>query len=159
STLFRSRMDMFKFLKFIVHLVILCTILGVLALVVPPFIGFHTTIIDSADTETNLDFGSVTYARSVPTEALQNGDSVVVSQNGGDYSLRVTGNGEEENSDTMEDPTGSLAETQTIALGSQANRVILTVPYLGFLMVAVQSTEGLIIIGLAVLFLIILCII
>lgn len=150
---------MSKFLKFIVHLVILCTILGVLALVVPPFIGFHTTIIDSADTETNLDFGSVTYARSVPTEALQNGDSVVVSQNGGVYSLRVTGNGEEENSYTMEDPTGSLAETQTIALGSQTNRVILTVPYLGFLMVAVQSTEGLIIIGLAVLFLIILYII
>lgn len=150
---------MSKFLKFIVHLVILCTILGVLALVVPPFIGFHTTIIDSADTETNLDFGSVTYARSVPTEALQNGDSVVVSQNGGVYSLRVTGSGEEENSYTMEDPTGSLAETQTIALGSQANRVILIVPYLGFLMVAVQSTEGLIIIGLAVLFLIILYII
>lgn len=150
---------MSRFLKFIVHLVIICTILGVLALVIPPFVGFSTTVIDSADTETNLDFGSVTYARAVPAEALQTGDSVVVNQDGGIYALRITGTGEEENSYTMEDPTGTLADAQTVSVGNQASRVIFTVPYLGFLLVAVQSTEGLIIIGLAVLFLIILYII
>lgn len=145
---------MSKFLKFIVHLVIICTIAGVLALVVPPFMGINTTVIDSLQTQSNLPFGSVTYAKSVPVEALQSGDSIVISEENGVYVYEFVGAGEEGTYSVKD-----AGNEKTVALRNRTPRVMLTIPYLGFLLVAVQSVEGLIILGLAVLFLIILYII
>ncbi|MGI6070465.1 MAG: hypothetical protein ACOYBE_08565 [Blautia sp.] len=150
---------MSKFLKFIVHLVIVCTIIGVLALVIPPFAGINTTIVDSAEMKTNLPFGSVTYAKPVPVEALQAGDSVVVSEDGGTYRFRLTSADAEQGVFTVKDTTDTKGEDKNISLKHKAPRVILTIGYLGFLLVAVQSVEGMIILGLVVLFLIILYII
>lgn len=150
---------MSKFLKFIVHLVIVCTIIGVLALVVPPFLGINTTIVDSADMETNLPFGSVTYAKSVPVGALQTGDSVMFNEDGGIYRYRLTGADAEQNVFTVKNTRDSKGEERDIALKNNAPRVIITIGYLGYLLVAVQSVEGMIIIGLVILFLIILYII
>ena len=53
---------MSRFLKFIVHFVVLCTIACVVALAVPPFYGVETVIIDDSSKVTNLELGSVTYA-------------------------------------------------------------------------------------------------
>lgn len=146
---------MSKFLKFIVHLVILVTVVGVLALVVPPFAGIDTTVIDSARTETNLPFGSVTYARTVPIASLQTGDSIVYRSNGSVYSYEIQGIQAEEGIYQVEDAGG----TKDLALSGRAPRVIVTIPFLGYLLVAVQSVEGLVILGLVLLFLIILYII
>ena len=53
---------MSKFLKFIVHFVIVCTIVLILGMALPPFFGVTTVIVDSADKASNLPMGSVTYA-------------------------------------------------------------------------------------------------
>ena len=53
---------MSKVLKFIVHLVVICTLICVLGLVLPPFFGVRTVIVDKSDSATNLPVGSVTYA-------------------------------------------------------------------------------------------------
>ena len=58
---------MSKFLKFIVHFVIICTIILILGMALPPFFGVSTVIVDSSDKVTNLPMGSVTYAIPVRT--------------------------------------------------------------------------------------------
>ena len=45
---------MSKFLKFIVHFVVICTILCVVALAVPPFFGVTTEIRDDSTVKSNL---------------------------------------------------------------------------------------------------------
>ena len=50
---------MSKFLKFIVHFFVICTIVCVLGLALPPFFGVRTVIMDSSDKATNLPVGSV----------------------------------------------------------------------------------------------------
>ena len=45
---------MSKVLKFIVHLVVICTLVCVLGLVLPPFFGVRTVIVDKSDKATNL---------------------------------------------------------------------------------------------------------
>lgn len=59
---------MSKFLKFIVHFIVICTIICVVGLAVPPFLGITTEILDDSSKETNLPMGSVTYAIPVKTE-------------------------------------------------------------------------------------------
>ena len=58
---------MSKVLKFIVHFVVVCTIVIVLGLALPPFFGVSTVIVDKPEKETNLAMGSVTYAIPVKT--------------------------------------------------------------------------------------------
>lgn len=48
---------MSKFLKFIVHFVIICTIALILGMALPPFFGVTTVIVDSTDKATNLPIG------------------------------------------------------------------------------------------------------
>ena len=48
---------MSKFLKFVVHFAIICTIAIVLGLALPPFFGVTTVIVDKPDKETNLAMG------------------------------------------------------------------------------------------------------
>ena len=62
---------MSKFLKFIVHFFVVCTIVCVLGLALPPFFGVRTVIMDSSDKATNLPVGSVTYAIPVNWNLLQ----------------------------------------------------------------------------------------
>ena len=53
---------MSKVLKFIVHFIVICTIVCVVGLAVPPFLGITTEIMDDSSKDTNLPMGSVTYA-------------------------------------------------------------------------------------------------
>ena len=69
---------MSKFLKFIVHFFVICTIVCVLGLALPPFFGVRTVIMDSSDKATNLPVGSVTYAIPVKTEDVAAGTLTVV---------------------------------------------------------------------------------
>ena len=76
---------MSKFLKFIVHLVIFCTIICVLALTIPRFCGIYTAINDGTYEDTNLPVGSVTYAREASLDSLNRGDSILVQNQGNVY--------------------------------------------------------------------------
>ena len=61
---------MSKVLKFIVHFVVICTLICVLGLVLPPFFGVRTVIVDKSDKATNLPVGSVTYAIPEKSSAI-----------------------------------------------------------------------------------------
>ena len=67
------------FLKFIVHLIVFLSIISVLALAVPPFVGISTVVIDDADKETNLPLGSVTYGKEISGSEVLIGDSIWIT--------------------------------------------------------------------------------
>ena len=69
---------MSKFLKFIVHFVVICTILCVVALAVPPFFGVTTEIRDDSTVKSNLAMGSVTYATSDERGRLSDSDRGII---------------------------------------------------------------------------------
>ena len=150
---------MSKFLKFIVHFVVICTIICVLALALPPFFGVKTQIMDDSSKESNLSMGSVTYAIPVKAEEISVGDSLLVQEDSSAYKYKITAIDLEKNTLTVVDPTVSGAETVSAMIKEYVPKIVLTVPFLGYLLVATESIEGLIVLGLAVLFLIILYVI
>lgn len=150
---------MSKFLKFIVHFVVICTIICVLALAVPPFLGIRTEIMDNSGKESNLPMGSVTYAIPVKAEEAAIGDSLLVQENSSAYRYRITAIDLANKTFTVVDPTVSGGETVSAVIKEYVPKIVLSVPLLGYLLVATESIEGLIVLGLAVLFLIILYVI
>ena len=81
---------MSKFLKFIVHFIVICTIICVVGLAVPPFLGITTEILDDSSKETNLPMGSVTYAIPVKTEEAAVGDSILYQGDSKAYKYMIT---------------------------------------------------------------------
>ena len=147
---------MSRFLKFIVHLVVFLLIACILALAVPPFMGISTITIDDTDLETNLPLGSVSYGKEISASSVLVGDSIIV-ENGNQVRLYGVQEIDLDNSTfTVIDKGASRGEPKAMTLSGDVTRVIFTVWGIGFLLMAIQSTEVLIIIGLGVLFLIIL---
>ena len=97
---------MSKFLKFIVHFVIICTIILILGMALPPFFGVSTVIVDSSDKVTNLPMGSVTYAIPVRTEEVKNapGTPLLVKKDSATYRYNLVSIGDN-NIGTVIDPT------------------------------------------------------
>lgn len=150
---------MSKFLKFIVHFVVICTILCVVALAVPPFFGVTTEIRDDSQTESNLPMGSVTYAIPAKIEEVSLGTPLLVNKGEAVYRYNLASVNMENGTGTVTDPTVSQGQPVNVAIGSYVPKIVVTVGFIGYLMVATQSIEGLIILGLAILFLIILYVI
>ena len=143
------------FLKFIVHLVVFLAIICILALAVPPFMGISTVTIDDADIETNLPLGSVTYGKSISGRDVLIGDSIIVQDGNQIYRYRVQEIDLDNSMFTVLDAGKPGAGPKAITLRGDITRVTITIGFLGYLLMAIQSTEGLIIIGLGVLFLIV----
>ena len=80
---------MSKFLKFIVHFIVICTIVCVVGLAVPPFLGITTEIMDDSGKETNLPMGSVTYAIPVKIKEAAVGDSILYQTDSKAYRLSL----------------------------------------------------------------------
>lgn len=150
---------MSKVLKFIVHFVVICTILCVVALAVPPFFGVTTEIRDNAEETSNLPMGSVTYAIPVKSTEISTGEPILVHDKEVVNRYNIVSLSLENGTGTAVDPTVTQSQPVTVAIGEYVPKVVITVGVLGYLMVATQSIEGLIILGLAVLFLIILYVI
>ena len=150
---------MSKVLKFIVHLVVICTLICVLGLVLPPFFGVKTVIVDKADKSTNLPVGSVTYAVPEKSSDVSEGTAILVQEDSKTYCYTISGLNQEKGTGTVVDPTVSGGDSITVKIGEYMPRVVVTIPYIGYLLVATESIEGLIILGLVVLFLVILYVI
>lgn len=150
---------MSRFLKFIVHFIVICTVICVVALIAPPFWGITTVIMDNTDKETNLPLGSVTYAIPVDTEDVEIGTPILVQEDGKTYRYNVASVNLENMTGTVIDPTVSNGEPITVAVKNKVPKVVITIGVIGYLIVATESIEGLIILGLIVLFLIILYVI
>ena len=145
---------MSKFLKVIVNTILFLAIVVAGGLLIPPFAGVTTVIVDDTNMETNLARGSVTYALSKDSSQLKTGNKVLVYEGDGQYVYEVTG----VNSETIsvEDKLSVDGQTKELSAGSSIKKVMFTVPFIGYVTMALGTTEGIIIVGLAVVFVIIL---
>jgi len=150
---------MSKFLKFIVHLVVICAIVIALGLTIPPFFGVDTVVVTDSNQRTNLPMGSVTYAIPVKTEEIRENDPILVQEDSNTYRYNVRRIDQASGTGTVVDPSVTDGREITVAVPDYVKKVVITIGYVGYLLIATKSTEGLIILGLVILFLIILYII
>ena len=144
---------MSKLLKVIVNTLLLLAILSAGALVIPPFAGI-TTLVSDGMGNTNISRGAVTYAKKTDTSSVATGDKILVDDNSGKYIYTIQ---------SLDIAAGTASvknvisgDTTEITVRATVSKVIVTIPVIGFLSMAAQSREGIMIIGLAVLFLVIL---
>ncbi len=150
---------MSKFLKFIVHFIVICTIVCVVGLAVPPFLGITTEIMDDSSKDTNLPIGSVTYAIPVKAETAAIGDYILYQGESAAYKYMITEMDQKNKIFKVVNRSDSSGETISVEVKDYIPKVVVTVGYVGYLLIATESIEGLIVLGLAVLFLVILYII
>ncbi len=144
---------MAKFLKFIVNTVMIVAIVVAASLLVPPLAGVTTLIVDDIDMDTNLETGSVTYAWGTDAGELKVGDKILLQEDGDMLYSVSSVDGEEF---ILEDTLSTDHEMVTKELQGVIDKVVLTVPFLGYVSMALRTVEGLIIVGLSVVFIIIL---
>ena len=144
---------MSKLLKVIVNTLLLLAILSAGALVIPPFAGI-TTLVSDGMGNTNISRGAVTYAKKTDTSSVATGDKILVDDNSGKYIYTIQ---------SLDIAVGTASvknvisgDTTEITVRATVSKVIITIPVIGFLSMAAQSREGIMIIGLAILFLVIL---
>lgn len=144
---------MSKLLKVIVNTLLLLAILSAGALVIPPFAGI-TTLVSDGMGNTNISRGAVTYAKKTDTSSVAMGDKILVDDNSGKYIYTIQ---------SLDTAAGTASvknvisgDTTEITVRATVSKVIVTIPVIGFLSMAAQSREGIMIIGLAILFLVIL---
>ena len=148
---------MSKFLKLIVDLVIICTILIAAALLVPPLAGVKTVMNDNSTAETNLPVGSVAYGKQTDAVNLKKGQKIVYTKNNQAYVYEISDVSDAEN-DTylVKDAYDKKTEERSVELSGDVMKLSFVVPLIAYAAIAVQSKEGLILIGLGIIFLIIL---
>jgi len=103
---------------------------------------------------TNISRGAVTYAKKTDTSSVATGDKILVDDNSGKYIYTIQ---------SLDIAAGTASvknvisgDTTEITVRATVSKVIITIPVIGFLSMAAQSREGIMIIGLAILFLVIL---
>lgn len=148
---------MSKFLKFIVHLVVICIILIAAALLLPPLAGVKTVMNDNSTAETNLPVGSVAYGKQTDAVNLKKGQKIIYTKNNQAYIYEIS-DVSEAAKDTyqVKDAYDKKAEERSVELSGDVIRLSFVVPMIAYAAIAVQSKEGLIVIGLGIIFLIIL---
>lgn len=147
---------MSRFLKIIVNLVLIAAIIVAAALLVPPLMGIDTVMNDNTGTDTNLPVGSVAYGQSADADELETGDRIIYSEGSSDYIYEITDMDASAGAYKVRDPYNSNSDTQNITIQKSVPKVALVVPFIGYGAIALQSTEGLIVTGLGIIFLIIL---
>lgn len=140
---------MSKLLKVIVNTLLLLAILSAGALVIPPFAGI-TTLVSDGMGNTNISRGAVTYAKKTDTSSVATGEKILVDDNSGKYIYTIQ---------SLDTAAGTASvknvisgDTTEITVRATVSKVIVTIPVIGFLSMAAQSREGIMIIGLAILF-------
>ena len=147
---------MSRFLKIIVNLVVLAAILVAAALLVPPFAGVDTVMNDNTETDTNLPVGSVAYGRTVKASTLEKGDRIIYSEGASDYIYEITDMDASAGAYKVKDIYNSNSDEETLTIQKSVPKLVLVVPFIGYAAIALQSIEGLVVIGLGIVFLIIL---
>lgn len=147
---------MSKFLKIIVNLVVLVSIAIAAALLVPPFIGIDTVMNDNTEMETNIPVGSVAYGQRVKITELKKGDKIIENDGASTYIYEITDMDASAGVYRVKDVYNKKSDGIEITLQKTAPKVMVVVPLIGYAAIALQSKEGLIVIGLGIVFLIIL---
>ncbi|MBR0397262.1 MAG: hypothetical protein IJI10_03235 [Eubacterium sp.] len=148
---------MARFLKVVVRILLILMVLAGAALLVPPFAGIDTVVVED-ETTGNEERGTVIYARSVDPSELEAGDKllrVTEDRAVNTYIIR----GYDGSSRTITAVRGEGGEEEELHATGTVRRILFMVPYLGFLSIATQSMTGLMILGGCILILIILFVI
>lgn len=144
---------MAKFLRVIFNLLLICYIAAALALFIPPLVGV-TTAVTLEDTVGNQEIGSVNYAWRTPLKSVQAGDDILVKADGAVNVYTVQSADTETSLVTVADAEGTQIPVRTYVY-----KLVLTVPYLGYIAIALQTMEGMVILGAIAGILLVLCII
>lgn len=144
---------MSKFLKVLVNSILILAIIVAGGLLIPPFAGVTTVIVDDEGMDTNLSMGSVTYAVALKGNPGE-GSKVLLSEGEGQYVYKVQS--VDGNNCILEDKLSTDGGTIEHTVSTTMKKVILTIPFVGYVSMALRTTEGLIIVGLSVVFVIIL---
>lgn len=147
---------MSKFLKVIVNLVVLFSIVVAAALLVPPFAGIDTVMNDNTNTETNIPVGSVAYGKEIKVKELKKKDRIIYSEGSSTYVYEITDMDASAGAYEVKDPYSKSSEAEVVTLQKSVPKVAVVVPFIGYAAIALQSKEGLIVIGLGIVLLIIL---
>lgn len=147
---------MAKAFKIIMNIILVLFIAAVCAVFVPSLFGI-TTAVALPGSESNMQTGSIAYGVRNTLSDLQAGDQIIVNTENTTYLYEITEIDSENK--TLEIRTSADAETETISLRRSASKLVIVIPLIGYLYVATQSMEGLIILALAAALIIILFII
>ncbi len=147
---------MAKVFKVFVNIILILFILVAAALFIPPLAGI-STVVSGPDMVTNIQTGSVVYGRSTQIGQLSAGDEIVVTGDGSAYVYEIQEIDAETGTVTV--AAGSGAGTTEITLRTTGQKVLLTVPFIGYVSIATQTMEGRIVLGLAVALLVVLFIV
>jgi len=147
---------MSKFLKIIVNIFLVCAILVAVAILVPPLCGITTTIVDTETMATNLPMGSITYSKDTAVANLVQGNEILKESDAETYAYIIQSGDYTSGKYQVVNAMDRTASSQEVTLRNSVSKVIITVPYIGYVIVAMHSMEGIIIIALVVLFMIIL---
>ncbi|HIX28446.1 MAG TPA: hypothetical protein H9858_01965 [Candidatus Blautia stercoravium] len=147
---------MSKILKIIVNLVVLFSIIIAAALLVPPFAGVDTVMNDNTGTDTNLPVGSVAYGKSVNVKKLEKKDKIIYNEGSSTYIYEIQDMDASAGVYQVKDVYSKSSDTENINLKKSVPKVVAVVPFIGYAAIALQSKEGLIVVGVGIVFLVIL---
>ncbi len=134
---------MSKLIKVIADILLILFIVCAAAIFVPPLLGV-TTAIATPEVTTNMAQGTVAYGKRVPLEELSSGDILIY--NGDNYALLCEVESVDLDSDIV---TVEIdGNTQRIQYHDTAAKSLFTVPFIGYMSIALQTMEGRIILGL-----------
>ncbi len=147
---------MSKVLKFIVNLVVLLSIVVAAALLVPPLVGVDTVINDNSNIETNLPVGAVAYGRQVDTKELDKKDKIIYIEGSVQYVYEIQDMDTTAGVYKVEDVYNKNSDTESVTLQDRVSKAVITIPFIGYAAIALQSKTGLMVVGAVIILLIIL---
>ena len=145
---------MSKILKTIVNLVVLLSIVVAVALLVPPLLGVDTVINDNSNIETNLPVGAVAYGRQVDTEKLKKEDKILYMEGSAQYVYEIQDMDTTAGSYKVKDVYNKNSDAESITLQDKVSKVVITIPFIGYAAIALQSKTGLMVVGAVIIVLI-----
>lgn len=147
---------MSKVLKFIVNLVVLLSIAVAAALLVPPLLGVDTVINDNSNIETNLPVGAVAYGKQVDTEKLNKEDKIIYIEGSAQYVYEIQDMDTTAGVYKVKDVYNKNNDAESVTLQDKVSKAVITVPFIGYAAIALQSKTGLMVVGAVIVLLIIL---
>ena len=151
---------MSKFLKFIVNIFLIAFIVILAAIAIPPLAGVTQTMIDDPSIETNLPYGSIVYSTKVDVQELAVGDEIIADQRVSIASpviaYKILDIDAANRDYRVVSATNPSDKEAVIKLNGAVQKVAVVVPYLAYIIIAVRSVEGIIIIALIIVLMIIL---
>ena len=147
---------MSKVLKFIVNLVVLLSIVVAVALLVPPLLGVDTVINDNSNIETNLPVGAVAYGRQVDKKKKKKEDKILYMEGSAQYVYEIQDMDTTAGSYKVKDVYNKNSDAESITLQDKVSKAVITIPFIGYAAIALQSKTGLMVVGAVIILLIIL---